>query len=292
MPNAVRSLPIRITPSVRHLGVMAALLLSLACSSALAQSHFLPSFQGNANAKAYQPSWTAPTFTSYVELCQLFRGSANRQRMPAGNSVWNIDNGKGFNLITSTRTEFDINLPNYVSHNDGTNDDGFGDFAIGGKYRIASGNEHHGNYMITALFSDTWNTGQLKNGAVADTRVYTLAGGKGLANFDVQSTFGITVAGAGGPTIGTPLASNTAFQYHATRYIWVELEDNSTFYVGGSKDGKKQTYLAPGIILAKIKPHAWEDKSEALTFGTGMQIATTHYRASDHNWTMDAKLSF
>ncbi len=73
--------------------------------------------------------------------------------------------------------------------------------------------------------------------------------------------------------------------------MWAQVESNSTFYNGGSHDGKVQTYLTPGIFLVPLRP--WNQKSKSyILLGVGMQFATTHYHASDHNLVMDTKIYF
>ena len=43
-------------------------------------------------------------------------------------------------------------------------------------------------------------------------------------------------------------------------------------------DGKKQTFLTPGLILGRFKQHG----RLAMAFGAGFQIATTHYHTYNH----------
>jgi hypothetical protein len=245
-----------------------------------------------ADIKRDQPSWTSPLVTANPSLSQLLRTTVMRQRMPAGNSQWNIDNGKGLNLILTRHLETDISLPNYIFHNVANQIDGFGDEGITVKYRIASGGQTRGNYIFTALFGNTWSSGSAKNGSVASTQSYTLAGGKGIGHFNVQSAAGVTLPDSNLTSLGRPVAWNTAFQYHVTKRFWAELEDNVTFYKGGSKDGYKQNYLTPVAVLTRVKRASWENTPRSFTFSAGMQIATTHYHSSDHNLYLDAKAYF
>jgi len=260
-----------------------------------AQNFLLNPYGHAAGMKALQPSsWQGGFVTSTITLTQNYRYEVNRQRLPAGNSVYNFGNGKGINYTVSKRVEFDTVLPNYVEHNDGKTADGFGDYSFTSKARLFSGNESHGNYMVSAMAQQTFSTGQAKNGAVSATRVYTLLGGKGFGSFNVQSTVGVTVpAAAGVASLGHPVAWNTMFQDRLLKKLWVNMESNTTFYNGGSHDGKKQSYLTPGVIAAGLRPRGWsETDHKSFTVGAGMQIATTHYRASDHNLIMDAKFAF
>ena len=51
---------------------------------------------------------------------------------------------------------------------------------------------------------------------------------------------------------GQPYTFNTAFQYRLGKMLWPELEVNMTGYKGGPSDGKKQTFLTPGLFVGRI----------------------------------------
>jgi len=53
-----------------------------------------------------------------------------------------------------------------VNHPDSTNN-GFGDWQFLVKYRIAAGNEEHGNYILTAFCQMTFPSGQYQEGALS-----------------------------------------------------------------------------------------------------------------------------
>jgi len=247
--------------------------------------------QNTALMRQYQPTWPVPLVTAPPGLAQVFRFSYVRQIASTGNTVNNFLNGKGLCVISSRRTELDINLPNYQEHNSAAID-GFGDMAVSAKYRIFSGNETHGNYILSLLTTHTWASGRAKNGAPAASNGLMLLGGKGFNRYNLQSGFGATLPMEFVSTTGRPLLWNTTFQAHMTRRIWLDLESNSTFFKGGANDGKKQHYITPGVILANLKPHSWGSKSPFLVLDCGMQMATTHYLATNHNLLLDAKLVF
>ena len=79
-------------------------------------------------------------------------------------------------------------------------------------------------------------------------------------------------------TIGHALAWNTTFQYHVLQKLWPELEVNSTFWKDGNDNGKKQTFLTPGLILGRFKLHG----HLLMAVGAGFQIAATHYHQYNH----------
>jgi hypothetical protein len=78
--------------------------------------------------------------------------------------------------------------------------------------------------------------------------------------------------------IGHAIAFNNAFQYHASKHLWPEVELNSTFWSGGDQDGKKQTFVTPGLVIGRFPIH----NRVALTIGAGFQIALTQYHNYNH----------
>jgi len=258
--------------------------------------HYLRDFPNHAaEMKKVQPgNWQTPLVTTSAALCQSYRFEATRQIVPAGTSTWNVGNGRGFALILSNRMEFDTSVPNFAEHNDGKTADGFGDYSITGKTRLISGNADNGNYVVTAVVGQTFSTGLDKNGAIAPTRSYTLAGGKGFGPLNVQSAAGVTVPGSVGvPTIGYPVAWNSVIQDRVASKVWVELENNLTVYNSGTHNGKKQNFVTPGVIVSGLRPSSWgETNHKSFTVGAGMQIATTSYHANNHNLVLDFKMAF
>jgi hypothetical protein len=256
-----------------------------------AQSYLRDFHNHNAQVKEVQPTWVTPLVGTTPLLGQFVREQFVRQKAVGGDSIWNIGNGKGLSLILSRRIETDLSVPNYVVHGAAPGTDGFGDFCFTTRVRIASGNKDHGNYSVAAVASQTWATGQEKNGAVSSTRGITVVGGKAFGRFAALGSVGATLpADAGVATIGRPVAVNTAFEMHMTPKIWAQVESNSTYYNGGSHDGKVQTFVTPGVFLVPLKWSA-ESKSYVL-LGAGMQFATTQYHTSDHNLVMETKVYF
>ena len=217
-----------------------------------------------------------------------------RQIAPARTVTWNFDNSKGVNLIPWANTEIVVNLPPYIKHNS-TAIDGFGDMSFQGKYRIASGNQQHGNYTLSAWVLATVPTGSHKNGSTDASIAPTVGGGKGFGRFDVQTTIGATLP-TGNPAIansGRPVAWNTVAQYHIGKLFWPEIESNTTFYKGGANDGKAQEFITPGMIVGKCGLHPSDPKSRpGLAFGAGMQIAASHFHSFNHGLVLTARWIF
>ncbi|HEX8926849.1 MAG TPA: hypothetical protein VF786_13710, partial [Terriglobales bacterium] len=135
-----------------------------------------------------QPGWAVPVFTPSSGLVQLIRFDAIRQYTPTHTTTWNIDGGKGFNIIPWYKTELDLNLPPFLLHNVRGNVDGPGDFSMLLKYRLLGANETKGNYNVSAAIAGSAPTGTHKNGSADGAISPTMFVGKGFRSFDVQSS--------------------------------------------------------------------------------------------------------
>jgi hypothetical protein len=187
-----------------------------------------------------------------------------------------------------------VDLPPYIEHNS-TAKDGFGDFSFLAKYRIASGNQQHGSYTLSAWVLTTIPTGSYKNGSTNASVQPNLGAGKGFGRFDVQTTLGATLP-TGTPATtssGRPMVWNTVAQYRIGRLFWPEIESNATFYKGGTNDGKTQEFITPGLIVGKCALRPSDPKSRpGLAFGAGMQIATSQFHAYNHELVLTARWIF
>jgi len=245
---------------------------STACCAALSAQTSNPSaepdgfferWQARASAtQALQPKWIVPVVSPYPMLIQVFRSDFTRQISPTHATTWNLGTTRGLNLIPFARTEVDILVPPYFEHDNKTAD-GFGDFSVSGKYRILTGNEKHGNYLLSAFVTATVPTGSYSNGATD-------------AN-----------------TIGRTIVTNSVFQYHVQKYIWPEVEINSTAWYGSAKDGKVQTFVTPGLMLGKYSIHP-NDKASRLGYAAGVafQDSATHYHTYNHSLIFTGRFLF
>ena len=250
---------------------------------------FIDKWQDRAQqTQAEQPHWITPLVTVTPRLEQEFRFDVLRQLTPSG-ELLNLGAGKGLELIPSRNIEIIIAAPPaYLIHNNPAIKDGFADESFLLKYRLASGNEEHGKYILTFFLGGSIPTGSYRNGSVAAVVTPTIAAGKGFGRFSVQSTLGVGLPVDSVSRLGHAVAWNTAFQYHARRFLWPELEVNSTFNEGGTNDGKKQTFLTPGLVVGRIPLR----NRLGLTLGAGIQIAATHFHTFDHNLIFTARLPF
>lgn len=276
----------------RPLFVLKLLVLSvpLILVSLSANGQFVENWQARVSAtQAEQPHWITPLVTVTPRLEQEFRFDTFREQMSSGDALINVGGGKGLEVIPARRIEIIVAAPpSYLIHNNPRLKDGFGDETFLLKYRLLSGNEERGKYIVTAFLAGSLATGSYKNGAAAAIVTPTIAAGKGFGRFDVQSTLGVGLPVDNVNAIGHAVAWNTAFQYHVRRFFWPEFEVNSTFFEGGTNDGKKQTFLTPGLVIGRIPLH----NRLGLTLGAGMQIAATRFHTFDHNLIFTARLPF
>ncbi len=255
--------------------------------------NFFTSWEHRTTAtQAKQPAWPPPLITTFVGLIQVERVDFIRQTASNRVQTWNLDGGKGLNLIPFANTEIDTNLPGYFLHNASTVKNGAGDMSFALKYRFLAGNAKHGSYVLSSFLSATIPTGSYKNGAADATVSPNIGVGKGFGWFDVQSTLGASLPVMDTKTLGRTIASNTAMQAHVAKYFWPEFEINSTFFKGGANDGKNQTFVTPGILCAhRLRPSV-EGSRLALTVGIGEQIATSHFHSYNHEIAITSRLVF
>jgi hypothetical protein len=238
--------------------------------------------------QAEQPHWITPVVTVTPRLEQEIRYDFIHQIGSDGLATTNIGGGKGLELIPQHNVELIFNIPPYLMHENPKTIDGFGDVSFLMKYRIAAGNEEHGSYILTAFFAGSIPTGSYKNGARSATVTPTIAGGKGFHRLDIQATFGSGLPVNDTQLIGRTLLTNVTAQYHVSRYFWPEVESNSTFWYGGLNDGRKQSFITPGLVLGRFPIH----HRVGLTLGTGFQIAVTSFHQYNHAFVGTVRMPF
>jgi hypothetical protein len=264
-------------------------LVLLACGVLEAQDDFLSDWLDRSDqAKQDQPQWMTPLVTVTPRLEQEFRTDLVVEQTASGNDLVNFGNSKGLELIPVEPVEIILNAPPYLEHNQGNVQDGFGDVSFLGKVRLLSGNEERGNYILTVFLAASIPTGSYSNGARSGVITPTVAGGKGWGKFDVESTLGAGLPTSHNHAIGHAIAFNNAFQYHVLSKLWPEVEVNSTFWKDGADDGKKQTFLTPGLILGRMKLHG----RLSAVVGAGFQVAATHYHTYNHAAVITVRFPF
>jgi hypothetical protein len=268
--------------SPQIISVLAALLTVL-CSTntGSAQQSFAAQFIAhNSKMTALQPSFITP----------LVAADPN-QYTAAGTQTVSYGNNRGGGIIAGNRYEFDWLPPAYIQHNSNAAD-GFGDTSTVVKYRIASGNAEHGNFEVSAILGHCFATGSHKNGAATDSFGPTLAAGYAFKKrFDAISTLSGTLPTGKIVAQGRTIAWNSLVQAHATPHVWLELENNSTFYFAGTHDGKMQNFVTPGAFYV-VRRKEWQATHPFLIFDGGMQIATSGFHTYNHSLISEIRILF
>jgi hypothetical protein len=238
--------------------------------------------------QARQPDWLSPLATTSGRLKQELRYDIWDQPSSQGNRTYQFGGGKGLEFITSSRTQILAGIPSYTLHSPNGPPGGFGDIPLMLKFRIVSAERGEGNYLLTFILGATAPTGSHRYGAGNAVLTPTLAFGKGLGRFDVQSTVGLNLPAGATAKLGRQLQWNTAFQYQAAWKLWPELEVNSTFYKMGPNAGDKQAFLTPGLGFGRVRLR----KGFRFSSAAGLQIAVTKFHTYDHRWMFSERISF
>jgi hypothetical protein len=248
-------------------------------------------FAHNTAMTALQPSWATPLVESDPRLVQYARLSFSHQYSAAGAETVSYGNGRGYGVIGWNRVEVDVAPPAYIQHN-GAAADGFGDTSATFKYRIASANADHGNYILTAFLTHGFATGSAKNGAATDTWNPALAGGIGIhRRFALESALGGALPTGKIAAQGRSIAWNALTQFHANRRLWLELENNATFYFSGSHNGLMQNFVTPAAFFVARRKE-WKPTHPYLVVNGGMQIATSAFHTYNHNLISEIRIIF
>lgn len=248
-------------------------------------------FSHNNAAAAVEPGWPTPVVESDPRLTQYYRFSFSSEYTAAGTHTASYGNGRGGGIIGWNRAEFDVLPPPYGQHHSEAAD-GFGDTSVLVKLRLASGNAEQGNYIATAILSHTFATGSASNGALTDSWGPTLAGGKGITKrLDVESSLGGTLPTGKIAAQGRSIVWNSLVQDHVSGPMWVELENNATYFRGGSHDGKMQNFITPGAFYI-YRRQKWSRTHPFYVFDGGMQMATSGFHTYNHNLIVEMRVLF
>jgi hypothetical protein len=261
---------------------------------------FIERYQARVSAtQAEQPHWITPLVTVTPRLEQEFRTDFVHQYNSKAFAIWNYGNSKGLELVPERHIEILINVPPFFNRSNGASD-GFGDMSFNSKYRFFARNEEHGNAIVTVFLAATIPTGKNGNGSCCAVVTPTLAVGKGFGQIALTSTAGGSLPASNAKGLGHTITWNNVAQYRiaksgAARFFWPELELNSSFYKGGSNDGKVTTFGTPGLLIGRIPlTHDATGKPGrlGLTFGVGQQIALTHFHTANHATIITMRLPF
>ena len=125
--------------------------------------------------------------------------------------------------------------------------------------------------MLSAQLVATIPTGSHSNGSPDSAVAPTLLSGKGFGKFDVISCLGGTLPTEETNKLGRSIAWNTTAQYHLAKYVWPELEANTTYFFGGKKRWQKAKFRDPGHRLQQVQA-----ASERRTSRTGVAVRCRH----------------
>ena len=265
-----------------------------------ASDNFIARYQARVTAtQSAQPHWVTPLVTVTPRLEQEFRTDFVRQTNAKREDTWNLGNSKGLEIIPFRRIELLFNVPPFFDRDTGARD-GFGDVSFNSKLRILSRNEEHGNYILTAYLAATVPTGKNGNGSCCAVVTPSIGGGKGWGNLDLTSTLGGSLPMSNTKGLGHTTTWNNVVQYRlaktsVARFFWPEAEFNSSFYSGGTNDGKIATLATPGILVGRVPLAHNADGTPVrlgLTFGAGEQIALTHFHTYNHGIVLTARVPF
>lgn len=239
-------------------------------------------------ARASQPHFVSPIVTTHVMLVQQYRYDMSWQEDPSGGTVTsNYGASRGLEIILTTRFEVGIFPPGYLVHQSKT-PDGFGDLSWQVKFRAFSATEGKGDYFVGFFLGGSFPTGTPPNGLGHTVLTPTFVAAKGLGPWDIQSTIGANLPATGANVLGRMIIFNSAVDYKIKGKIWPMIEQNSTFWSGGTLDGKKEVFLTPGVVLGSF-PLA---ERLHLSFGGGVQIAATRFHQYNHRWLLSVRFPF
>jgi hypothetical protein len=282
-------------------GIALSCVLTVAGRAQTGTANFLTKWQARATAaQDEQPHWVTALVTVSPKVDQAMRSDFVRQTNSKGYKTWNYGLNRGLELIPEHHIELIFATPAFFNHGQPGVKDGFGDIFMLMKYRFFARNEEHGNAMVTAFLAATVPTGKNANGGCCAVVTPTLGVAKGFRQLAVTSLLGGSLPVSNQHILGHTIAWNTAAQYHVgktgtSRFLWPEIEINSSFFRGGANDGKIATFVTPGIVVGRIPlSHAADGRPGRLgiTCGAGEQIVLTHFHTYNHAIVLSLRLPF
>lgn len=239
-----------------------------------------------------QPHWITPLVTVTPRLEQELRYDQSWTTMNAAHypQLDNYGTTKGLELIPFNPVELIIGIPGYEAEPDHPSKYGWADETFLLKYRILSGNEQNGNYILTAFMGLSVPSGSDVYSSHHFGFTPTIAGGKGWGNFDIQSTLGFSIPDNGfvRTGAGNSLVWNTALQYRVKKYFWPELEFNYTWWPTGEHQGLNQLLITPGLVIGRIPIYG----RVGMTFGLGCQFPVTDQGTIHRNVILSGRIPF
>jgi hypothetical protein len=279
---------------LRLLGCAACLLLVWGSIPAVAQDGWFKRYEAQLEETlTQQPRWATPLVTTNPRIEEDIRADFVRQSLSGGRQSWNYGDTKGLQIVPLRWVELRFSAPPFITHTNPKLEDGFGDVAFRAKVRFYGSSEAHHNAIVTALLGASVPTGKSGNGSCCAILTPTLEAGKGFGKVDFVTSLGGSLPVSNAVKLGRQFVWNNAAQVHVTKLLWIETETNSTYYFGGTDDGKQQTFMTPGVIVSRIPLNGSGGTVHlTLTLGVGEQIALTHFNTYNHSPIFSARLRF
>ena len=236
--------------------------------------------------RSSQPNWVTPLITASANLEEAVIYDISRRLPSSGRPLVTAGGPRGMQFLPFGKLQITFGATPYLIHNDPTIHNGFGDTSFAFKYRLASGNEHHGNFAVSAQLGASIATGSYQNGQPSAALTPTILAEKSWSWFNIQSTFGAMLPLGDTRLTGRQFISNTALQARIARIFWPECEINSIAFKGGPNNGKKQVFVTPGVLIGRLRL----TRLMGFTFGVGMQIAASQYHSYNHALLFSVRL--
>lgn len=270
--------------------VLAGAMLTGSCAGFAQQTFLQAQRRHNAEMTELQPTWMGPVMQSDPRLSQSVRLSFSSFYAPGLHTVI-YGNNHGVSMIAAKRFQIDFVPPSYFQNHSATLDDGFGNIFTQVKYRIASGNAEHGNFAVTAILTYGFAPRIYQNGLLTSVYGPKVAAGVARGHFNVQTTLGGMLPSSKVDLQGRAIEWNTTLQWHANPHVYVDVEDNTAFNLGGPLNGKTQNFVTPAAYYV-VKGKEWKPTHPVFVFDAGMQIATTSFHLYNHNLVSEMRILF
>lgn len=270
--------------------VFAAAMVAGSCATFAQQTFIEAQRRHNAEMTEVQPTWMGPLIQSDPRLAQAVRLSFASFYAPGAHTV-SYGNNHGVSVIAAKRFQFDFDPPSYFQNHSATLNDGFGNAFTQVKYRIASGNAEQGNFAVTAIGAYGFAPRIYQNGLLTSVYLPKLAAGIARGHFNVQSTLGGMLPTSKVDLQGRAIEWNATLQWHANPHVYVDVENNTTFNMGGPLNGKTQNFVTPAAYYV-VRGKEWKPTHPVFVFDAGMQIATTSFHTYNHNLVSEMRILF
>jgi hypothetical protein len=269
--------------------------LAAACATGACPAQAQQSFYGrlranNASMTEVQPTWMGALIQSDGRLGQAMRFSVSNANF-SGMRTLNYGNGHGISMIVDRRFQLDFDPPSYFRNHSSTHKDGFGNAGMQVKVRIASGNAAHGNFAVSAVLFHAFAPRIYQNLLLTSFYCPSISAGKAFGRFALLQNVGGFLPTGKIAQQGRGIEWNSTAQMHVSKYSWVDLEDNASFFHAGPFDGKTQNFIIPAAFYM-IRRKEWKPEHASVVFAGGMQIATSGFHYYNHNLITEMRVIF